>query len=101
MLQKEDDLRMVSALQRDQTDALREMQKQATDECQNKTQLPSCGLLLTVRQGKAAQHPRSQHPATGKSSGRLKALGCPHAPVAVAQTGTGDLPQAEPGESRS
>lgn len=59
MFQKEDDLRTVSALQRDQTDALHEMQKQATDKCQNETQLPGCGLLLIIRQGKAAEHPQS------------------------------------------
>lgn len=98
MLQTEYDLRTVSALQRDQTDSLCEMQKQATDKGQNKTQPPGCGLLLIIRQGKAAQHPRSQHPATCKSSSCLKALSCPHAPVAVAQMGTVDLPQAEPGD---
>lgn len=32
MLQKEDDLRTVSALQRDQTNALHEVQKWATEE---------------------------------------------------------------------
>jgi len=40
----------VSGLQRDQTDTLREVQKWATDECHNKTQLPSWGLLLPTRQ---------------------------------------------------
>lgn len=40
---------MVSALQNDQTDALHEVQKGATEECQNETQLPSCGLLLIIR----------------------------------------------------
>ncbi|XP_010566742.1 PREDICTED: protein FAM43A, partial [Haliaeetus leucocephalus] len=54
-----DDLRTASALQRDQTDGLRELQKWATKECQNETQLPGCGLLPIIRQGKAAQHPGS------------------------------------------
>lgn len=57
MLQKEDDLRTVSAFQRDQTDVLHEVQKWATEERQNETQLPSCGLPLITRQAKAAQHP--------------------------------------------
>lgn len=97
MLRKEDDLRTASALQRDQTDDLHEMQKWATKECQNETQLPGRGLLPIIRQGKAAQHPGSGTLPCAKAAVTGWPLGCPHVPAAVAQTGTTDLPQAEPG----
>lgn len=59
MLQKEDDLRTVCSLQKDQTDALHEVQKWATKECQMKPTCLAVGSCCSLDKARLHSTPRA------------------------------------------